>query len=306
MQVLVTGANGFVGKALTEDLRARGMTVVAATRRPDDGSVAVGEMDGATDWTAALAGCDAVVHAAARVHQMQENAADAEALYRRTNVDATANLARQAAAAGARRFIFLSSVKAMGEAGHLVPDAPCRPEDAYGRSKRDAEEALLAIGAETGLEVVILRLPLVYGPGVKGNFASLMRLVARGLPLPLGAVRNRRSLVYLGNLTDAIALCLTHPQARGVWLPSDGTPVSTSALIRAIAAAMGRSAPLIPVPPPLMLFAAGLLGKGASAARLFGDLTVDSSPMMRALGWTPPFTMAEGLKATVQANARRV
>lgn len=268
MKVLVTGANGFIGRALVQDLRGRGHEVVTATRRPASNCVGVGEIDGSTDWSAALQGCDAIVHAAARVHQMKEEAADAEALYRRTNVDGTLNLARQTAASGVRRFIFLSSIKAMGEAGHFTAETPCRPEDAYGRSKREAEEGLLQLAA-AGLEVVILRLPLVYGPGVKGNFASLMRVVEKGLPLPFGAVRNARSLLYLGNLTDVVALCLTHEAAAGrVFLPSDGVDVSTSELIRGIAKGMGRSARLLPVPPSLMMLAAGILGKGPAAARL--------------------------------------
>ncbi len=300
MKVLVTGANGFIGRALVQDLRGRGHQVVTATRRPASNCVGVGEIDGSTDWSAALQGCDAIVHAAARVHQMKEEATDAEALYRRTNVDGTLNLARQAAASGVRRFIFLSSIKAMGEAGHFTAETPCRPEDAYGRSKREAEEGLLQLAA-TGLEVVILRLPLVYGPGVKGNFASLMRVVEKGLPLPFGAVRNARSLLYLGNLTDVVALCLTHEAAAGrVFLPSDGVDVSTSELIRGIANGMGRSARLLPVPPSLMILAAGILGKGPAAARLFGDLAVDSTPLFRDLGWRPPFTMDEGVRSTAQ------
>ncbi len=299
MKVLVTGGNGFVGSALVENLRARGHTVVAATRSPAENAVSVGDITNATDWRAALAGCDAVVHAAARVHQMREQAENAEALYRQTNVEGTLNLARQAVAAGVRRFVFLSSIKAMGEAGHFSETTPCHPEDAYGRSKHEAEDALLKLSAATGLEVVILRLPLVYGPGVKGNFLNLMGIVKKGVPLPFGAVRNARSLLYLGNLLDVIALCLIHPAARGrVFLPSDGAEVSTSQLIRAIASAMGRKALLIPVPPSLMLAAAGMLGKGPAAARLLGDLSVDSSPLFRELGWRPPFTMEDGLKTT--------
>lgn len=299
MRVLVTGANGFVGRALVQDLRSRGYDVVAATRRPADQTIGIGEIDGATDWSLALQGCDAVVHTAARVHQMKEQAAEGENLYRQTNVEGTLNLARQAAASGVRRFVFLSSIKAMGEAGHFAADAQCLPEDAYGRSKRDAEQALLMLSDDAGLEVVILRLPLVYGPGVKGNFASLMNIVKKGLPLPLGAVRNARSMLYLGNLTDLIALCLTQQGAANrVWLPSDGAAVSTPELIRGIAGAMRRQARLVPVPPSLILSAAMLLGKGPSAARLFCDLTVDSSPLFRDLHWTPPFSMAEGLKAT--------
>lgn len=305
MKVLVTGANGFVGAALTEDLRRRGLAVVPVTRKSTNESIGVGEIDGTTDWGAALEGCDAVVHTAARVHQMHENAAGAEALYRMTNVDGTLSLARQAVAAGVRRFVFLSSIKAMGEAGHFSAEMPCRPEDAYGRSKRDAELALLKLAGETGLELVILRLPLVYGPGVKGNFASLIRLIEKGLPLPLGLVRNARSLLYLGNLTDLIALCLTQEAAAGrVWLPSDGPAVSTPDLVRAIAAAMDRRARLLPVPPSMMLFVAGLLGKGPAAARLFGDLTVDSAPLFGELHWKPPSSMAAGLEATLRQRGR--
>ncbi len=301
MKVLVTGANGFVGGALLQELRSRGHEAVAATRLPTQNSLAVGELNGTTDWTTALHGCEAVVHTAARVHQMKEQAADAERLYRGTNVEGTLNLAKQAVAAGVKRFIFLSSVKAMGEAGHFSDKTPCRPEDAYGRSKRDAEEALLKLSSETSLEVVILRLPLVYGPGVKGNFRRMLDAVARGAPLPFGRVRNQRSVLYLGNLTDLVILCLTSPSAVGTpWLPSDGDALSTPDLLREVGQALGVKARLLPVPPAAIRLAARMAGRSGVADRLLGSLAVDSTTLQERLGWYPRFTLAQGLADTVR------
>lgn len=306
-KVLVTGATGFVGSALCGHLKAAGHTVTAAVRHSAGllGEVVIGEMSPLTNWRFALAGCDAVVHLAARVHVMDDTSDNPLALYRATNTAATLNLARQAAQAGVKRFVFVSSVKVNGEgrdAPYRETDPPA-PEDDYAISKWEAEQGLLQIARETSLEVVILRPPLVYGPGVKANFRRLLDVVACGWPLPLGAIRNRRSLLYLGNFVDAIRVCLEHPAAAGqTFLLDDGRPVSTPELVRAIARAMGRPARLIPVPVGALAFAGALLGKRAAVARLTGSLQVDSSAIRARLGWTPPYTMEAGLAATVAAR----
>lgn len=306
MKIMVSGASGFVGRALCAYLGQRGHAAVASVRRPAGfaGEFVVGEIDGATDWAAALAGCDTVVHLAARVHVMHDTAADPLALYRATNTDATLNLARQAVLAGVKRFVFVSSIKVNGEGrdtAYQETDTPM-PEDAYALSKWEAEQGLWRVARETGLEVVILRPPLVYGPGVKANFRRLLDTVTRGWPLPLGAVRNRRSLLYLGNFVDAIRICIEHPAAAGqTFLVDDGQPVSTPELVRAVAHAMGRPARLLPVPIGLLEFGGALLGRRAAVARLTGSLWLDSSLIRTRLGWTPPYSMAAGLEATVTA-----
>lgn len=304
MKLLITGAAGFVGTALCTRLTASGHEVVPAVRANSGlpHEVVVGNLEGTTDWHDALARRDAVVHLAARVHIMHDTAADPLALYRATNTDATLNLARQAAEAGVKRLVFISSIKVNGEgrdAAYRETDVPA-PEDPYAISKWEAEQGLWQIAAETGLEVVILRPPLVYGPGVKANFRRLIDTVARGWPLPLGAVHNRRSLLYLGNFVDAIRVCVEHPAAAGqTFLLDDGAPVSTPDLIRAVAQAMGRPARLLPVPVGILEFAGALLGKRTAVARLTGSLYVDSSAIRSRLGWTPPFSMEAGLAATV-------
>jgi len=305
--VLVTGASGFVGRALCAALVSFGHRVRMAARAPQPdlpGAVAVGDIGPATDWRAALAGIDSVVHLAARTHVLRETAADPLGEFRRTNVGGSERLARAAAAMGVRRFVFLSSVKVNGESTAARPftesDAPY-PEDAYGRTKLEAEQALAGISAATGLEVVVLRPPLVYGPGVKGNFLRLMRLVARGLPLPLGAIRNQRSLVYVGNLADAIVKSLDAPQAAGrTYLVSDGEDLSTPDLVRGLARALGVKPRLLSLPPAALGLAATLAGKRAEFARLTGSLQVDSSRIRRELDWRPPFTLAHGLELTAK------
>jgi nucleoside-diphosphate-sugar epimerase len=310
MKVLVTGANGFVGRELDGELLRRGYLVRGALRQFGSGAslvdgaepVVVGTINAATDWKAALAGCDVVVHLAARVHVMHDKASDPLAEFREVNTEATLNLARQAAQAGVRRFVFISTIKVNGE-GRDEPyreaDAPA-PLDAYAISKWEAEQGLQRIAQETGLEVVILRPPLLYGPGVKANFQRLIQAVARGWPLPFGAVRNRRSLLYLGNFVDAIRLCVEHPGAAGqTFLLDDGEPVSTPDVARALARAMNRPARLLAVPVGVLQFVGTLLGKRAEVARLAGSLYVDSSAIRSRLGWKPPFSMEEGLAATV-------
>ena len=304
--ILVTGATGFVGTALCTDLATRGIAFRPVSRLAKPGFHAIGEIHAGTDWSEALIGVETVVHLAARVHVMDEKAVDPLAAFRAANVEATVNLARQAAASGARRFVFVSSIKVNGEA--TTPGRPFTAEDRpdpldpYGVSKWEAEQALFALGRETGMEIVAIRPPLVYGPGVKANFASLMRLARRGLPLPLAAVANRRSLVFVGNLTDFIILC-THEQraANRTFLVSDDDDQSISQLLRGISNAMGRKAWLLPVPPRLLAIAASVLGKGQAAQRLLGSLQLDIGETRRITGWTPPFSTAEGLARTVEA-----
>jgi UDP-glucose 4-epimerase len=304
--MLITGANGFVGRALCIHLAASSHAVCSAVRAlsglPEE--VVVGSINKNTDWRAALAGCNAVIHLAARVHIMNDTEQDPLALYRATNTEATLNLARQAAQSGVKRFVFISTIKVNGEGR----DAPYReidepaPEDAYAISKWEAEQGLQRIAQETGLEIVILRPPLVYGPGVKANFLRLMRTVASGWPLPLGGIHNKRSLLYLGNFVDAIRLCLEHPDAAGqTFLLDDGQAVSTPELIRAVAQAMGRPARMLAVPVVALEWMGILLGKRAAVARLTGSLYVDGTAIRTRLGWAPPFSMEAGLAATVAA-----
>ncbi|HWR76307.1 MAG TPA: SDR family oxidoreductase [Thiobacillus sp.] len=304
MKVLVTGAAGFVGRALCDQLTVAGHVIVPTVRRASGlrNERVIGEIGPSTDWQTALVGCDAVVHLAARVHVMDDTTQNPLALYRATNTEGTLNLARQAAEAGVKRFVFISTIKVNGEGR----DAPYRetdaaaPEDAYAISKWEAEQGLQRIAQETGLEVVILRPPLVYGPGVKANFLRLMRTVERGWPLPLEAIRNCRSLLYLGNFVDAIRLCVEHPAAAGqTFLLDDGVPVSTPELIRAVALVMRRSTHLLAVPVGVLELAGVLLGKRAAVARLTGSLFVDSSAIRSRLGWVPPYTLQQGLAATV-------
>lgn len=306
--VLITGATGFVGQALITALRAQQRQVRRALRETAVGNatddVIVGNIGPDTDWRQALRGIDCVVHLAARTHVLDERGADSLPLYRHVNVEATRQFAQQAAAAGVRRFVFLSSIKVNGEStttSPLTPDDMPQPLDAYGISKREAEDVLRQIGADTGMEIVILRSPLVYGPGVKGNFLRLLRAVARSTPLPLGSINNRRSLVYIGNLVDAIITCMNAPAAAGkTYLVSDGEDISTPALIRKLAAAMGKTPRLLPCPPALLNFGAALLGKRATAMRLTGSLTVDASDLQRKLGWQPRYSLDQGLIATAQ------
>jgi len=305
--VLVTGANGFIGRALCDVLVASGRRVRKAVRMPVPGledTVAVGDIGPDTDWRTALERVSGVVHLAARTHVLRETSTDPLAEFRKINVSGTERLARSAAAGGVRRLVFVSSVKVNGERTEERPftegGAP-RPEDAYGVSKWEAEQALSRIAAETGLEVVVLRPPLVYGPGVKGNFLRLMNLVARGVPLPLGAVDNRRSFIYTGNLAGAIVQALDAPQAAGrTYLASDGEDVSTPDLVRGLARALGVK-PLLPSFPLAALgLAATLAGRRAEFARLTGSLQVDSSRIRRELDWRPPFTLAQGLELTAK------
>ncbi len=299
-QVLITGANGFVGGALSDHLEKTGYQVTRAVRQPDmPNTIQVGDIGPETDWQAALAGCDLVVHLAARVHVLHEVADDPLALFRTVNTEGALNLARQAAQSGVSRFVYLSSVKVNGEVGRFSEESPSSPQDPFAMSKWEAEQGLLKISADTGMEVVILRPPLVYGPRVGGNFIRLMRAVDRQVPMPMGLVRNRRSLLYVGNLVDAIASCLSHPHASGkTFLVSDDEVVSTPELIRGVGQALDRSSRLLPCPPILLRFGAWLFGKSQKVDRLLGSLEIDNSLIRKELNWSPTISLQEGLQIT--------
>lgn len=303
--LLVTGANGFVGKAFCQALAERNLRFLPAIRQAGRTAISgqmpcvVGEIGADTDWSKALSDVSTVVHLASRVHVMQESLGDPLPVYRAANTLGTVNLARQAVAAGVRRFVFVSTVKVNGEgrpAAYAESDAPC-PVDPYAISKWEAEQGLREIAAGSSLEVVIVRPPLVYGRGVKANFLSMMRWIDRGLPLPLGAIHNQRSLVALDNLVDFLMTCAVHPAAANqTFLVSDGEDLSTTELLVRMAAALGKPSRLLPVPGWMLSSAASLLGKGEFAQRLCGSLRVDISKARTLLGWSPPLGVDEGLR----------
>jgi nucleoside-diphosphate-sugar epimerase/GT2 family glycosyltransferase len=311
-RVLVTGANGFIGQALCAALSSQGCSVRGVVRKKsqDDQPAAmdhlvIAEIDEHTEWAPALAGIDSVVHLAARVHLMHDTAADPLSEFRRVNVDLTLNLARQAAMAGVRRFVFISSVKVNGEKTAVgqpftADDIP-QPSDAYGISKFEAEQALIQLGRETGLEMVIVRPVLVYGPGVKANFHEMMRWVLKGVPLPLGSLGNQRSFAAIDNVVDLIAICVRHPRAANqIFLVSDGEDLSVSGLLQRTAAAFGKPARLVPVPMFLLKMGGRLLGKEQVIQRLCDTLQVDISKTRRLLDWSPPLSVDAALKKTTQ------
>ncbi|POA32069.1 MULTISPECIES: SDR family oxidoreductase [unclassified Pseudomonas] len=309
---LITGGSGFLGRALINRLiRIPEYSVIAPVRDagttfpPSVRPVVFDSLNADNDWQDVIKGADIVVHCAARVHVMNDTTADPLAAFREVNVDATLNLARQAAAAGVRRFIFISSIKVNGEG--TEPNTVCNaddvpaPVDPYGISKLEAEQGLRLLASTTGMEIVIIRPVLVYGPGVKANFLSMMRWLYHGVPLPFGAVRNRRSLVAIDNLVDLIVTCSEHPAAANqVFLASDGEDVSTTQLLRKLAGALGKPARLLPIPVWLMSGAATLLGRKALSQRLFGSLQVDISKNQQLLGWTPPVSLDNALRLTAQ------
>ena len=308
--VLITGASGFVGAAVAARLVQLGCpNTRAAVRRAYtqlplgvEGCV-VPTLAADTDWTSALAGIDSVVHAAARVHVMRESATDPLDAFRRVNVEGTLNLARQAAQAGVRRFVFISSIKVNGESTQpgkpfKADDTPA-PADPYGVSKHEAEQGLRKLARETGMEVVIIRPPLIYGAGVKANFLSMLRWLNKGIPLPLGAVRNQRSLVAIGNLVDLVITCIDHPAAANqTFLVSDGQDLSTTEILRRLGNALGTKAWLLPLPKWLLVMAASALRKQSVAQRICGSLQVDISKNRELLGWTPPINMDEAMRQT--------
>lgn len=311
MKVLVTGANGFVGAALVQHLARSGHDVVAHTRQPSTGQIGSsnrvirihGAFEALAQWSGALQGCDAVVHAAARVHQVKDLEPDPLAAYRQANVQHTLALAHAAAAHQVKRFVFVSSVKVHGE--WSVPAQPFKADDtlkavdAYGISKQEAEVSLHAMAAHCNMQVTTVRPPLVYGPGVKANFLTMMRWLQRGVPLPLGTIANQRSLVGLDNLVDLLALCLTHNGAANQrFLVSDGHDVSITELLLELAAALKVQPRLIPVPQAWLENGLGLVGRQGLAQRLCGNLAVDIDKTRQCLGWKPPLSLAEGLQAT--------
>ncbi len=316
--ILVTGATGFVGRALASELVANGSQVKALVRKVstylpveiEQVVVDLGEIEGEGSMKATVSGVDVVVHAAARVHMMQDRSANPLAEFRKLNRDTTLTLAELAADEGVKRFVFLSSIGVNGN-NSVKPfsekDTP-NPQEPYAISKYEAEQGLLVLAKKTGMQVVIIRPPLVYGPNAPGNFGTLVNWLRRGVPLPLGAINNKRSFVALDNLVSFIALCADRTRspkaANQVFLISDGEDVSTTQLLRKVADALGKKRWLLPVPVGLMSFAARLIGKGDVANRLFGSLQVDSSKARDLLGWQPVITMDEQLNKTVAADLK--
>jgi nucleoside-diphosphate-sugar epimerase len=314
MKYLVTGANGFVGTALCAEFLRQGQAVSAVVRsssQPSSGQlqgsmrmVEVDSIDSKTDWSTALVNVEVVIHLAARVHVMHDNSVDPLTEFRSVNTAGTAHLARSAAAAGVKRFVYVSSIKVNGEATppphkFSETDQPA-PLDPYGISKYEAEQALQRIAQETGLEVVIVRSPLVYGAGVKGNFAQMLKVISKSVPLPFASIKNLRSFIYVENLVDALIVCATHPHASGqTYIVSDGEDISTPGLLRQLAAIMDVPCRLIPCPPNLLRCMGSLIGKSAQVERLLGSLQVDSGKIRRELNWQPPYTLQLGLQATV-------
>lgn len=316
-RILVTGANGFLGGALVRRLvdDVRYSPVVTVRRKTSNlisglQPISVGDLDASTDWSSALLDVEVIIHTAARVHVMNDSAIDPLTEYRRVNFEGTLNLARQAAQAGVKRFIFISSIKVNGEesvAGKpfTADDVP-NPVDPYGVSKAETERALMKLAASTSMDVVVVRPVLVYGPGVRANFRTLMKWLNRGVPLPLGLIRNTRSLVALDNLVDLIFTCIHHPAAANqIFLVSDGEDLSTTELLQRVGRVFERPVRLIPVPVGLIKFAAMLMGKRDVSQRLLGSLQVDISKTCELLDWTPIVSVDVALKETVNAFLRR-
>ena len=311
MKILVTGANGFIGAQLSETLANSGHQVRNTARsiapnNPITSEMITCDLESADNLDHLTAGCDAIVHLAGRAHVMSDDPATSESLYLSANVDVTRRLAQSAARTGVKRMILMSSVKVNGESTTIdspftSQDIP-NPQDPYGRSKTEAEQTLWDVASTSGLEGVVIRPPLVYGPGVRANFASLIGIVDRGIPLPLGSIRNKRSFVSVDNLIDCIATALQTPNAGGqTFLVSDGQDLSTPELIRAIASSLHKSPMLIPIPTALLKLAATTAGKRSAYDRLCGSLTVDIALTKQKLSWTPPFTVQDSLQRTVDA-----
>jgi nucleoside-diphosphate-sugar epimerase len=307
-KILVTGATGFVGRYLVT--RLSHSVVKAAVRDQTTANlpanletVQVGEIKSTTSWQTALVDVDLVIHLAARAHVLQEPGPNSEREFHRVNVDGAIALIRQAIAANVKHFIFISSIGAMATLSDctLTETTPCDPDTPYGRSKLKAEEALISLASQSAMTWTILRPTLVYGPGNPGNMERLLKLVKRRLPLPLGAIDNRRSFIYVENLVDAIIQCIDHPKAiNQTFILSDGVDLSTPQLIRRLASYLGYPAPLLPVPPFLMKVAGKLIGKSDTVSRLLGSLAVDSSKICQTLNWQPPYTLDQGLQATAE------
>ena len=309
--VLVTGANGFIGKALCRRMLAEGWHVRAAIRSfakkdvlPKGVEIVEsGTIDSDTKWGPAVDGMDAVVHLAAKVHVKDESSADPITEYRKINVAATKQIAQISGSFRSRRFIYMSSIKVNGEGKsdpYAAEDRPA-PADPYALSKLEAEQELLRIAGKTGLELVVLRPPLVYGPEVKANFLQLIKLIDRGIPLPLAKVKNHRSFIFLGNLVDALLVCLVHPKAAGkTFVLSDNIEISTPELIQKISAALGKPSRLFPFPPDLLRLMGRVTRRSKTVSRLLDTLMVDNTKIQAELGWNPPYAMEEGLKETIR------
>ena len=309
LRILVTGTGGFIGQPLCRSLLEKGYRVTGTVRSENDGSPcpgvdvkATGDLETFDDWESLLKDVDAVIHLAARVHVMGKSGEGALSGYRAVNVTVTEKLLRAAAAAGVRRFVFVSSVKAVGEGGPVSYSeaSVARPTDPYGISKLEAEKVVTAVGKENSLETVILRLPLVYGPGVRANFFRLMKLVDRGIPLPFAGIDNRRSMIFLENLVDVLQVCLDHREAAGkVFMVSDGEDLSTPGLIMKLSAAMHKKSRLLRFPLWSLRLAGALTGKGPEIERLLGSLPVDTGKIRNELEWIPPYTVEQGIARTV-------
>jgi nucleoside-diphosphate-sugar epimerase len=305
--ILVTGATGFVGRALCAELQSSGRPFVAAARTGTThawgSAVGVGPIDAMTDWAPHLAGVTSVIHCAARVHQMDDPPEAIDA-YRTVNTHGTLRLAEAAAEAGVRRFVFVSTIKVHGDETTpdrvFGPDSPLVPTDGYGRSKAEAEEALWSLSERSGLEVTVVRPPLVYGPGAKGNIERLVRLVQRRVPLPFGSIKNRRSLVGLRNLSQLLLCCADHPRAAGqAFVAGDEEVVSTPDVLRTLASALGQRSLLVPVPTAVLGFGLRAIGASGTFRRLVSDLEVDSSKCTELLGWVPADSAAESVRSVL-------
>lgn len=306
MKILVTGANGFVGRALCAVLAKQGFNVIAVMRKQKSiagcRTIVVGEVNANTVWKDALKDVDVVVHLAARVHVMSENTQDPLSEFRDLNVAGTLHLANEAAKAGVKRFIYLSSIGVNG-AVSAVPFTHLsahNPHNAYAQSKHEAELCLSEACKTNAMQFIVIRPPLVYGKNAPGNFKELLRIIKLGLPLPFGAIHNKRSLIYIENLTSFITVCITHPNAaNNTFLVSDGADVSTTQLLKACAFALNKPLWLIPVPQSWLAFMFKLLGKASMADRLLGNLQIDNTHACQTLSWRPPYTLAQGLERTV-------
>ena len=313
MNVLVTGATGFIASHLLPALHQHNWQITAAVRKNSRQSplpiqtIIVGEIDGNTNWHQALKTIDTVVHLAARAHILHDDTPHPEAEFRKVNTAGTANLIKQSIEAGVKHFVFISSIGAMATLSDqiLTESSPCLPDTPYGLSKLKAEQTLIDLAKDNSMTWTILRPTLVYGPSNPGNMERLMKLINRGFPLPFASINNRRSFIFVGNLVDAIALCLTHPKAAGeTFLISDGEAISTPELIRRIANALDQPARLFPMPPS-WLERIGQLTRSSAIERLLSSLTVDSSKIQQTLDWQPPFTMTQGLQATADWYLQR-
>lgn len=311
MKVLVTGASGFVGQKICQRLITDGFEVVAAIRSNSQKTIfpptvetkKIDTINSCTDWSNALYDVDVVMHLAARVHVMKETASDPLKEYLITNADGTQNLALQAQKSGVKKFIFLSTIGVNGDSSGNKSftefDNPA-PHNAYSVSKKVAEEKLIIIAKSRAMEIVIIRAPLVYGKGNRGNFLNLVRAVKKGIPLPLNNLKNRKNFIYVGNLVDALVTCINHPKARGIYLVSDNEEISTPELIRKVSSKIEHPVRLFSFPTSLIKFAAFITGNSLNFERLANSLTVDSSKIRYELDWTPPYTMEKGLEETSQ------